>query len=72
MNDVPRPPPSKKMKRWRLELRKDLQQKRKRHFDQAEKEKEQNERTKRRKTFDSTKEERKRLLTGVLRSIIPY
>ena len=55
MNDFPRPPPSKKMKKWRLELRKELQQKRKRDFNQAEKEKEKKER-KKRKNIDSKEE----------------
>ena len=40
IRDTPKSPPKKKRKRWRLELRKDLQQKRKREFSQAEKERE--------------------------------
>ena len=50
MKDTPRPPPSKKRKKWRLELRKELQQKRKQDFSQAEKEKENIERKRRKIT----------------------
>ena len=41
VKDTTRPPPNKKRRKWRIEFRKDLQQKRKRHFSQAEEEEEE-------------------------------
>ena len=56
MNDGPRLPPSKKRKRWRIELRKELKEKRKRDYSQAEKDIENIERSKKRKITNTEEE----------------